>query len=64
MSKTRRTINFVIALAMMISGWGFLAYLLFFAAGWRGFMVLGAGLVGSLGTAWIYDDYISARPNG
>ena len=59
----RRTISLFLALALMIGGWGFLTYLLLFAPGWRGIMVMGAGMVGCVGTFWLYDDFIDATPN-
>lgn len=64
MSNTRRTINLVIALAMMIAGWGYLGYLLFFTVKIPVLLIAGAETVGGLGTTWIYEDYINAKPNG
>ena len=34
-----------------------MAYLLFFAAGWKGWMVMGAGLLFTAGALWLYDDF-------
>ena len=34
-----------------------MAYLLFFAAGWMGWMVMGAGLLFTAGALWLYDDF-------
>jgi hypothetical protein len=33
-----------------------LIYLLEFAAGWRGWMIMAAGLVFGAGVIWLYDD--------
>jgi CHASE2 domain-containing sensor protein len=63
MSSTRRIISFVIALTLTVVGWGFVAYFLLFADGWRGVVVLAAGFVGSLGMFWLYEDFIDATPN-
>ena len=60
----RRIIGFVIALCLTIFGALSLIYLMVFAAGWRGWMVLGAGLMLGLGVVWLYSDYMHATPNG
>jgi hypothetical protein len=39
-----------------------MAYLLFFAAGWKGWMVMGAGLLFTAGAVWLYDDFADTTP--
>ena len=63
MSPARRIISLAIALAMVCAGFGFLAYLLLLAPGWKGWMVMAAALVGTVGALWLYDDFINATPN-
>jgi hypothetical protein len=48
---------------MVCAGFGFLAYLLVIAPGWKGWMVMAAGLVGVVGALWLYEDFINATPN-
>jgi CHASE2 domain-containing sensor protein len=63
MSPIRRLISMILALALLIAGTSALCYLLFLAHGWRGWMVMGAGLVASVGGVWLWDDFINATPN-
>jgi len=63
MSPIRRTISLVIALAMLVIGFGFMAYLLLLAPWWKGWMIMASGLVGTVGLLWLYDDFIDATPN-
>jgi hypothetical protein len=63
MGRVRRTVNLVLALALMTAGFGLLSYLLLAAPGWKGWMVLGSGFAGTLGALWLYDDFIKATPN-
>jgi hypothetical protein len=41
-----------------LTGFTSLAYLLLFAAGWKGWMVLAAGTVFAVGAMWLYSDFI------
>ena len=59
----RRIISFIIALCMTLFGAFGLIYLFVFAHGWRGWMVMAAGLVFAVGAVWLYSDYIDATPN-
>jgi hypothetical protein len=61
----RRTISFVIAILLTLTGFTSLAYLQLFAAGWKGWMVLAAGTVFAVGAMWLYSDFIdmSERKN-
>jgi hypothetical protein len=52
----RRIISLVIASLMVGVGAATLIYLLEFAAGWRGWMIMAAGLVFGAGVIWLYDD--------
>ena len=58
----RRTINLIVALCLTVGGATAMAYLLLFAAGWRGWMVMAAGLLFTVGILWLYEDYIDATP--
>jgi hypothetical protein len=62
MGPVRRTINLVIALSLSVTSVGSFIYLLLFAAGWRGFMVMGSAMVGLLGLYWLWADFINADP--
>jgi hypothetical protein len=59
----RRIISFVLALCLTAFGAFALVYLMVFAAGWKGWMVMGAGLMFVVGVVWLYSDYIDATPN-
>jgi hypothetical protein len=63
MGAVRRTISLALALALMTAGFGFLAYFLLLAPGWRDWMIIGSGLSGILGAYWLYEDFINATPN-
>ncbi len=58
----RRAFSFIIALALTVAGWGFVAYLLLLAPGWKGILVISGGLVGCLGMFWLYQDFFAAKP--
>jgi len=62
MGAVRRIVSLVLALALMIAGFGFLAYLLLLAPAWSWGMVAGSGFSGTLGAYWLYEDLISATP--
>jgi hypothetical protein len=55
--------SLALALALMIAGFGSLAYLLLFAPAWSGTMVVASGFAGTLGASWLYEDFINATPN-
>ena len=61
MGQLRRAISLVFALGLLAAGFGFLAYLLFFAPGWRGWMIIGSGFSGAIGALRLYED-ITLRP--
>jgi hypothetical protein len=63
MGTVRRTIGLALALALMIAGFGFLAYLFLLAPGWSWGMVAGSGFSGTIGAYWLYEDFINATPN-
>jgi hypothetical protein len=63
MGAVRRTISLALALALMTAGFGFLAYLLLLAPGWKGWMIIGSGFSGIVGAYWLYEDFISAARN-
>ncbi|MGA8158685.1 MAG: hypothetical protein WB822_21275 [Rhodoplanes sp.] len=58
----RRTINLILALGLSAAGVGGFIYLLFFVAGWKGWMVMGSGMMGFLGLYWLWADFINADP--
>ena len=53
----RRIISLSMALCLTLFGAAGMAYLLFFAVGWKGWMVMGAGLLFTAGALWLYDDF-------
>ena len=59
----RRTLSFVVAFVLLMTGSGALAYLLFFAQGWQGWMVLAAAVVATVGAGWLWSDFVDAAPN-
>jgi hypothetical protein len=63
MSPLRRAIGLVIALTMIGAGGASLAYLLFFAAGWKGWMVMASSFVLVVGLIAIWENYIKATPD-
>jgi hypothetical protein len=56
----RRIISLLLASVLTVVGGGGLLYLFFFAAGWKGWMVLGVGLIFVAGIVWLYDDLATA----
>jgi len=63
MSETRRIVSLVFALTFLIAGFGYLFYLAAFAPVWRGWLIMGSALVGTIGAYWLYEDFINATPN-
>jgi hypothetical protein len=63
LSPLRRAINLVIALTLTGAGGASLSYLLFFADGWKGWMLMASSLVLIVGLAWLWEDYIKATPD-
>jgi hypothetical protein len=59
----RRTVSLILALCLFVGGWFAVVYMLFFAPGWRGIIVLAAGFAGILGTLWLREDFINATPD-
>jgi hypothetical protein len=55
--------SFIIALCLTIGGAVLLIDLLFFAAGWRGWMLMASVLIFVAGATWLYVDFIDATPN-
>jgi hypothetical protein len=62
MGLIRRVINLILALGLSTAGVGGFIYLLFFAAGWKGWMVMGSGMMAFLGLYWLWADFINADP--
>ncbi|QDW36378.1 hypothetical protein FFI89_004000 [Bradyrhizobium sp. KBS0727] len=63
MSEARRIISLMLALALMISGLGFLFYFAAFSPVWSWWMITGSGFLGTVGAYWLYEDFINATPN-
>jgi hypothetical protein len=59
----RRIISLILALALTVAGYGFVVYVLLFAAGWSKPVVVAAAFAGTLGAFWLYEDFIDATPN-
>ena len=62
MGAIRRTINLIIALVLVALGCGGLAYFYFIAATRNGWLALAAGIVGSAGLYWLWDEHINTGP--
>jgi hypothetical protein len=62
MGPIRRAINLVLALALTAAGAFGLVYLLFYAAGWKGWMFMGTGAMFFVGLYWLWADFINADP--
>ena len=63
MGAIRRTINLIIALVLVALGCGGLAYFYFIAATRNGWLALAAGIVGSAGLYWLWDEHINTGPS-
>ena len=63
MSPERRAFSLAFALVLTMGGAGMLAYLLFFANGWKGWMLIASGTFAIVGAFWLYEDFINATPN-
>lgn len=59
----RRTISLFLALCLTFAGAGGMVFLLFFANGWKGWMIMSAGMLFTVGAVWLYSDFIDATPN-
>jgi hypothetical protein len=59
----RRTISLIASLSLTVAGSSLFAYLLFFAAGWKGWMIISSGFMGGIGALWLWADFIDATPN-
>jgi hypothetical protein len=64
MNVKRRAVSLVLATALFLVGTGVLVWLVIFADHWRGWMLMGGGLVAVVGAMWLYEDFIDATPNG
>lgn len=53
----------MIALTMIGAGGGSLGYLLFFADGWKGWMLMASSFVLVVGLIAIWENYIKATPD-
>jgi hypothetical protein len=49
-------------LALSVAGIGGLIYLVLFAAGWKGWMIISSGTFGFIGLYWLWADFINADP--
>jgi hypothetical protein len=58
----RRIVSSALALLLVVIGGGSLVYLLLFATGWKGWMVIGAGFIAAAGAVWLYDDFSNPAP--
>lgn len=63
MSPIRRIINLVCALTLTLGGGAIVIFLLLFAHGWRGWMVMAGGSMLAGGACWLWADFINATPN-
>ena len=59
----RRIISLALALSLVAVGASGLVYLMLFAAGWKGWMVMASGLIFTAGAIWLYDDFSGRAPN-
>ena len=59
----RKFVSAALATALVAMGGGGMIYLLLFASGWKGWMVMGAGFVFVAGAVWLYDDFKSHAPS-
>jgi len=53
----QRTICLFLALFLTVVGAGAFVFLVFFAAGWEGWMLMAAGGVFVTGVMWLYSDF-------
>lgn len=63
MSPIRKAINFAIALALTLAGVSSFIFLVFFANGWRGWMLMASAAVGFGGAYWLWADFMGGEPN-
>ena len=61
-ASLHQIISFVLALCLTAFGAFGLIYLMVFSAGWRGWVVIGVGLMFAVGVMWLYSDYLDATP--
>lgn len=60
----RRIVSIVVALVLTIGGAMTMIYLLLFAHGWKGVILVAAGFVTTMGAVWLYSDFIERHGSG
>ena len=63
MSPARRAVSLIVALVLLFGGAAALCYLLFFAHGWKGWMLITSSTMSVVGAFWLYEDFLNATPN-
>ena len=62
MSFVRKVISLILALTLLLAGFGLLGYILLIGPPWwKAWMVLASGPIGALGAIWLYVELIENR---
>lgn len=64
MGTLHRAINLIVALTLVALGWGGLAYFWFIATSWPLGVKVAAGIVGSAGLYWLWEEYVNVGQKG
>ena len=62
MSLVRKVVSLILALTLLLAGFGLLGYILLVGPPWwKGWMVRASGPIGALGAIWLYVELIENR---
>jgi len=64
MGPIHRAINLIVALTLVALGWGGFAYFYFSDTSWPLGMRVAAGIVGSAGLYWLWEEHVNVRRQG
>lgn len=64
MGPLHRAINLIVALSLLALGWGGFTYFWFIDPSWPLGMKVAAGVVGSAGLYWLWEEHVNVRQKG
>jgi hypothetical protein len=64
MGPLQRAINLIIALTLVVLGWGGFAYFYFINASWPWGMKVASAIVGFAGLYWVWEEHVNVGQQG